>query len=84
MKTRRDMTDHEFRQALKRRGMELDGICARWIGTHVRLAPPCANVHVPLVNAGTINLRALLAWLIKQQEKHDAQYDQQPTKAEAV
>lgn len=66
MAAQRDMTQKQFDEACKRYGFESTG---GFMG-YYKLAPPCDNVHVSILNAGS-NRRAQLAYLIKEQAKSE-------------
>lgn len=61
----RDMTQSQFRDALQRHGMRLVGFMG-----YVEMFDGALSVS--MLNAGTTNRRARLAYLIAQKEKHEA------------
>lgn len=63
----RDMTENQFREALIRHGMKRVGFMG-----YVEMFD--GKVSVSMLNAGTTNRRARLAYLLKEKDKHEAEY----------
>lgn len=70
----RDMTKRQFAEALKRYGMEPEGFMG-----YVRLNVPGHHICVSHWNAGP-NLRAKLAYLIREQERRQAEAEAEQRK----
>lgn len=64
MSKARDMSDREFRDALKRRGFAIGAI------GYVSLPEPLNNISVSMLNSPDQSLRGILKWLIAAEKKH--------------
>lgn len=59
----RDISDSQFRAALRSHGMTEFGMMG-----YVNLGESTGNSHVSMLNANTLNRRAILAYLLREQE----------------